>query len=150
MNPAHLHLITTHLPVMGTFFGLCLLLFALLRKSGKLKSVALLVFVVTALLTLPVYLSGSPASDLLRRLMPGMTMDAGDQHAEMAILALVGSLALGVVSLVGLILFRKGRTPPAGFLVFVLLLAVLSGGLLSWTANLGGRIRHLEIRPQTS
>lgn len=150
MNPAHLHLITTHLPVMGTFFGLGLLLFALLRRNRQLKSLALLVFVVTALLTLPVYLSGAPASDLLRRLMPGMTMDAGDQHAEMAILALVGSLALGVVSLAGLILFRKGRTPPAAFLVFVLLLAVLSGGLLSWTANLGGRIRHLEIRPQTS
>jgi hypothetical protein len=82
--------------------------------------------------------------------MPGMTMDAGDQHAEIDILALVGSLALGVVSLVELILFGKGRTLPAGFLVFVLLLAVLSCGLLSWTANLGGRIRHLEIRPQTS
>ena len=150
MNPAHLHLITTHVPVMGTFFGLCLLLLALLRKSEELKRVALLVFVVAALLALPAYLSGPSAADLLRRLMPGMTMDAGDQHVEIAILALAGSLALGAVSLVGLILFRKGRSLSASFLVLVLLLAVLSCGLLSWTANLGGKIRHLEIRPQTS
>jgi hypothetical protein len=135
---------------MGTFFGLCLLLFALLRKSEELKRVALLVFVVTALVALPAYLSGSSASDLLKRLMPGMTMDAGDQHAEIAILALVGSLVLGAVSLVGLILFRKGRRLPAGFLTFVLLLAVFTCGLLGWTANLGMKIRHIEIRPQTS
>jgi len=150
MNPAHLHLITTHVPVMGTFFGLCLLLFALLRKSEELKRTALLVFVVAALLTLPAHLSGPPASDLLRKSMPGLTMDAGDQHAEIAILALVGSLAVGAVSLAGLILFRKSRSLPAGFLVLVLLMAMLSCGLLTWTANFGGRIRHLEIRPQTS
>ena len=150
MNPAHLHLITTHVPVMGTVFGLCLLLLALLRKSEELKRVALLVFVVAALLALPAYLSGPSAADLLRRLMPGMTSDAGDQHVEIAILALAGSLALGAVSLLGLILFRKGRSLSASFLVLVLLLAVLSCGLLSWTANLGGKIRHLEIRPQTS
>ena len=150
MNPAHLHLTISHAPVMGTFFGLCLLLFALLRKSEELKRVALLVFVMAALLALPTYLSGPSASDLLRRLMPGMTMDADDQHAESAILALAGSLALGVVSLAGLILFRNGRKPPTSFLVFVLLLAILSCGLLSWTANLGGKIRHIEIRPQTS
>lgn len=131
MNPALLHLITTHVPVMGTLFGLCLLLLALLRRSEELKRAALLVFVVAALLALPAYLSGPSASGLLRRLMPGMTMDAGDQHAEIAILALVGSLVLGAVSLVGLILFRKGRSLPAGWLVLVLLLALFACGLLS-------------------
>jgi hypothetical protein len=150
MNPAHIHLITSHAPVMGTIFGLCLLFYAHWRKSEDFKHLALLVFVAGALLTLPVYLSGQPASDLLLRLVPGMTMDAGDQHAEIGILALTGSLVLGIVSLVGLILFRKGRKLPAGFLICVLVLAVLSCGFLIWTANLGGKIRHPEIRPQLS
>lgn len=150
MNPAHLHLITTHVPVLGTFFGLCLLLLALLRKSEDLRRVALLVFVAAALTALPSYFSGQPASNLLRRLLPGTTADAGDQHAEVAIVALLGVLALGVAALVGLVVFRKGRSLPAGFLIFVLLLAGVACGLLGWTANLGGRIRHLEIRPQSS
>lgn len=150
MNPAHPHLLTTHVPVMGTNFGLCLLLFALLRGSEELKRVALPVFVVAALVGLPAYLSGSSASNLLKRVMPGMTMDAGDQHAEIAILALVGSLALGVAALVGLVLFRNGRSLPVGYLVFVLLLAMVACGLLGWTANLDMKIRHLELRSQTS
>lgn len=149
MNAAHFHLLTTHAPVMGTLFGLCLMLLALRQKSEELKRVALLGFVVAALLALPAYLSGPSASDLLRRSMPGMTMDAGDQHAEIAILALAGSLGLGGVSLAGLIRFRNGRKLPASYLVLVLLLAVVACGLLSWAANLGGKIRHLEIRSQT-
>jgi hypothetical protein len=99
---------------------------------------------------LPAYLSGSPASALLKRLMPGVSMDAGDQHAEVAVLALTGSLLLGLVSLAGLMLFRKRRSLPPGFLSFVLVLAMLACGLLAWTANLGMRIRHLEMRPHTS
>ena len=149
MNPAHLHLMITHVPVLGTVFGLCLLLLALLRRSDELKRIALLVFVVAALLALPAYLSGSSASDLLWRLMPGMMVDTRDQHAEIAVLALAGSLVLGVVSLAGLIMFRARQQPPTRFLLFALLLAVIAGGLLGWTANLGGKIRHLELQPQT-
>lgn len=103
-----------------------------------------------ALLTLPAYFSGAPASEVLRQFTPAMTMDASDQHAESAILALAGSLVLGVVALAGLIGFRKGRKLPASFLMLVVLLALVACGLLSWTANLGGKIRHLEIVSQPS
>jgi hypothetical protein len=99
---------------------------------------------------LPAYLSGAPASEVLRQFTPGMTMDASDQHAESAILAVAGSLVLGVVALAGLIHFRKGRRLPRIFLGFVLSLALLACGLLAWTANLGGKIRHLELGRQSS
>lgn len=150
MNPAHFHLTTTHAPIFGIVFGLGLLLLAVWRKSEELKRVALLGFVVAALLALPAYLSGAPASEVLRQLTPGMTMDASDQHAESAILAFAGSLVLGVVALAGLIGFREGRKLPASFLGFVLLLALVACGLLGWTANLGGKIRHLELGPQSA
>ena len=150
MNPAQIHLATTHAPVLGTVFALGLLLLAILRKSEELKRVALLGFVVAALLALPAYLTGAPASEVLRQFTPGMTTDASDQHAESAILAFAGSLVLGVVALAGLIHFRKGRKLPAIFLGFVLLLAMVACGLLGWTANLGGKIRHLEIGRQSS
>lgn len=150
MNPVYLHLISGHVPVLGTCFGLCLLLVGMFRRSEELKRVALMVLVASALVALPAYLSGSPASGSLHRLVPGMATEPEEQHAEIAILALVGSLLLGVVSLAGLVFFRKGRSAPRGFLVLVVVLALLGSGLMAWTANLGARIRHPEIRPQSS
>ena len=44
MNWAHVHLMLSHLPVVGTIFGVLLLLLALLRKSEELKRVSLGVF----------------------------------------------------------------------------------------------------------
>jgi len=61
MNWAHIHLSLNHLPVVGIIFGVLLLLLALLRKSEELKRVSLGVFVLTALIALPVYFTGEPA-----------------------------------------------------------------------------------------
>ena len=60
MNWAHIHLSLNHLPVVGTFFGVLLLLLALLRKSEELKRGSLGVFALTALLALPIYFTGEP------------------------------------------------------------------------------------------
>ena len=146
MNAAYLHLAGTHLPVVGTLFGLGLFLYGLLRKSEELRRTGLLVFLVAALLAIPAYRTGTPAVSLLKRAAPGLPPDPTEQHAEVAILALTGSLILGVVSLMGLLCFRQGKRLSFAFLALVLLLAVVSSGLMTWTATLGGRIRHPEIR----
>jgi uncharacterized membrane protein len=146
INSAYLHLVVTHVPVVGTFFGLCLFFYALCKRSEELKRAGLLALFFAALLALPAYLSGQPAVDLLKRMMPGMTMDTCDQHMEVGILALVGSMVLGVASLAGLLLFRKGKPLPAYFAAVVLILGLISFGVMAWTANLGARIRHNEIR----
>ena len=68
MNATHLHLMLNHIPVLGTVFGLGLLVFALWRKSEELKKAALGIFLIVALLAVPVYLTGEPAegvADLL-------------------------------------------------------------------------------------
>ena len=146
MNSAYLHLVITHLPVVGTLFGSCLFGYALVRRSEELKRTGLLAFVLVALLAAPAYLSGQPAADLLKHLMPGMTMDACDQHMEVGVLALAGSSVLGVVSLAGLLLCRNKKSLPAIAAVLVLVLALVSCGMMAWTANLGSKIRHVEIR----
>ena len=37
MNPAHLHLMLNHIPVLGTAFGLGLLVFAIWRKGASIR-----------------------------------------------------------------------------------------------------------------
>lgn len=144
MNVAHLHLLTNHLPVLGTLFGLGLLLFALFRRSNELKKVSLGVFVIVALLAVPPYLSGEPAKHLVQN-MPGVSRTFAEQHEDAAQFAFTGIVILGVASLCGLIWFRREKLLPSWFTAIVLLISVGVFGLMAWTANLGGKIRHPEI-----
>jgi len=145
MNAPHLHLLLNHIPVLGTAFGLGLLGFALLRKSDELKKAALGFFLVTALFSVPAYLSGEPAEDVVEPLA-GVSKPIVERHEEAAGMAFTGIVVLGAGALAGLIMFRGSKTVPAWFGSVVLAISLLVGGLMAWTANLGGQIRHTEIR----
>lgn len=149
MNATHLHLILNHIPVLGTAFGLGLLLFGLWRKSDELKKAALGVFVIVALAAVPVYLTGEPAEDGVKSLLD-VSKPHMEQHEEAAGVAFTGVLALGVAALTGLIRFRRGRVLPGWFGVVSLVASLIVSGLMVWTANLGGQIRHSEIRAGNS
>ncbi len=148
MEPAHLHLISTHVPVLGTLFGLCLLGFGAVRGSEDLKKAGLVTFVVAALVTILAYLSGEPAQDALKGIA-GVTKEAAEQHQEMAQMAFVAMMVLGVVALTGTVLYRNGKPVSRWYLGLSLGVALLTSGLMGWTANLGGKVRHSEIRGAT-
>ena len=145
MNGAHLHLVLNHLPVVGIGFGLALLIFALVKKSPELQKVSLGVLVITALLTLPAYFTGEPAEELVED-VAGISEAIVERHEDAAKVALIASGILGAVALGGLILFRRAGRLPTGFIILVLALALGAEGTMAWTANLGGQIRHPEIR----
>jgi uncharacterized membrane protein len=150
MNGAHLHLLLNHLPVLGTAFGLVLFLFAWLRKSREVKQVSLGVFVLAALSAVPAYLTGEPAEEVAEHL-PGVTEALIEQHESAALVALSVAIATGVVALAGLFLtWRNKQLPhwqlPSWLALATLFLALTTGGLMARTANIGGQIRHTEIR----
>jgi len=149
MNATHLHLILNHIPVLGTAFGLGLLLFGLWRSSDELKKTALGIFVIVALAAVPVYLTGEPAEDGVESL-PGVSKPIIEQHEEAAAVSFTGVVVLGVAALTGLICFRRGRLLPAWSSVSLLVASLIVSGLMAWTANLGGQIRHSEIRAGNS
>ncbi len=145
MNSVHLHLIATHLPILGSFFGLCLLVLARIQSNGLLARTSLWVLLLAGVAAIPTYLTGRPASVLLMKRIQGISLDASDQHAEVAVVALAAICVVGVVAAAGLVLYRKQEKPPGGFTAITLLLAVISTALMAWTASLGGNIRHTEI-----
>lgn len=145
MNSAHLHLALNHVPVIGIFFCLALALAAALRRSRELETASLWAFVVVALLTVPVYLTGEPAEEVVESL-PGVTEAVIEPHEELAALALGIVGVVGIAALVTLAKRRGGREAPRVMFAAVVLLAVAATGVLAWTATLGGQIRHTEIR----
>lgn len=147
MNWPHLHLMLNHIPFLGTFFGLALLVLALVRRSEELTRVALATFVLVAVTAVPTYIAGERAEEVVEHLA-GSSESVIEEHEESALLSLIAAEGLGVISLVGLLLFRGSRGIPRPFAGVCLAGALLAGSLLARTAHLGRPIRHPEVQNQ--
>ena len=145
MNPAHLHLLLNHIPVLGVGFGLAVLVWATLRPRPEFVRLALVVFVVSALATIPTYLSGEPAEDAIEG-VAGAIEPWVKPHEQAALVSLVLVEGLGVLGLVALWSARRAASPSRPMMMASLVLAIATAGSLAYTANLGGLIRHTEIR----
>lgn len=146
MDPVHVHLFLNHFPVICSILSVPLFLYAYWRKSDELKQLALLVLVLAAAVTIPVYLSGEPAEEVVEKLA-GVSHDLIEQHEDAAYFAMISMMITGVISLIGLIAMFLKKAAAAKFLVLVALLSAIgSAGLMLRTSNLGGQIRHSEIR----
>ena len=145
MNWAHVHLMINHFPVVGVFGAVALLIYSLARKSEEIKRVSFGLFVLLALITLAVFFTGQAAEDTVKKL-PFVTEASIGRHEEMAELALVLMGTLGIAALAGLLFLRESGAIPKWIVVIVLLVSLVTAAVVGLTANLGGQIRHTEIR----
>lgn len=145
MSGAHWHLILNHIPVVTLGLSLLMLAVALVNKNRTLQQVSVSLIVFSALMTIPVYLTGEPAEKQIEHLA-GVSEALIKQHEEAAEVALIAIGILGVVALGAMVGFRRAATLPTWGMVVLLLLTMSVGGTMAWTANLGGQIRHPEIR----
>lgn len=147
MDPAHLHLLINHLPVLGTVFGILLLLYGMLAEKHEVTQASLGLFVLVGLGAVVAYLSGEGAEDVVEGL-PGVAESIIETHEEAALIALVAAIVLGVAALLVLVFLRKQT--PRWAVVTTLVLALGTAGVMAWTANLGGQVRHTELRDAAS
>ncbi len=129
---------------MGILMALALLIAGLWRGNSEDQKIALVTLVAAAVLAIALYLTGEPAASAVRA-SPEFMDSLLERHRSVAALAMAGCSVLGIVAFAGLFLFQ-GRTIARWFGLAILLGAVIVGLLLSWTATLGGQIRHSEIR----
>ena len=144
MNGVHIHLLLNHIPVIGMLIGLVVFALGVWRRNESWTRLALGLFVVMAVASLGTMVTGEGAEEAVERL-PGVTDAIIEPHEEAAELAAWASYLLGGVSLAGL-LWVRGRAMPRSLTVAILPLVLLVTGLMAYAANLGGQIRHTEIR----
>ena len=155
MNLSHVHLLINHFPTIGFIIGLGLFLFALIAKSDELKRASLVVFVGIALMTIPVYMTGSAAEEMICMVPqkspnapcanPAVSRGLIETHRNAALLALVFMEITGAAAWLGLWQFRRRSRPSRVNLTAVLLLSIVTLAVVANAANLGGGIRHPEI-----
>jgi multisubunit Na+/H+ antiporter MnhB subunit len=148
MNFAHLHLVLNHVPVIGIPVALTFLVYGIFAKNQPSQRFALLVLIVLAAVVLPVYFTGEPAENVIEHL-PGVAESFIDAHESAAMFSLVLTLSTGAAALLALWFrndLKKNR------LLNFAVLGVASFAVLSllYTANLGGKVRHTELRSDSS
>ena len=146
MNAPHWHLAINHVPVVGVLLVALLLGYALIRGRGELYGVSLGALVFLAVATIPVFFTGRSADNALMDLADVDEKLVGI-HEAAANVAFIGICALGLLALAALWFGRKLPHIPRGVAAAIFVLAIAESVLLARTANLGGNIRHPEIRP---
>jgi len=145
MNLAHVHLLLNHFPTIGMMVGLGVFIAAIIAKSDDLKRASLIVFFGIALLSIPTFASGT-AAELALSKTPEVSKTMIEAH-ETATLVALGFMELtGTLAWLGLWQYRRLSRLPQGTLVAILLAGLLTFGLMGRAANIGGDIRHPEIR----
>jgi uncharacterized membrane protein len=149
MSWAHLHLALNHVPVIGLPIVLLLLAWAIVKHSAELTKASFGLIILIAILTVIVQLTGEPAEELVEGL-PGVIDSMVEAHEEAALLGTIGVLGLGAIAILGLWRLQTGRILPRWYSSLVLIAGVTVAALMVWIANMGGQIRHTEIRPNAS
>jgi hypothetical protein len=143
MSFVHLHLMASHIPVIGILILVPVLAIALARRSDELAKISFLGLAGLAIAAVAVYLTGEPTEEGLES-VAGISKAMIEQHEEVA---LISTVLLGVAGALALIaLFRSRKTAmPRVIVVAALVTALGLSGVFGFTANLGGKIRHSEI-----
>lgn len=146
INAAHLHLVLNHFPVIGSAIPIFVLLIGILKKSDDVKKVSVLILILTALVTIPVYLSGEKAQAKVEGNYEDVDEEFIDAHEDFALYSFIAMDIAGAIALISMFLFKKPKTMPNSFAFFLLALLLIVNGMMAYTANLGGKIHHPEIR----
>lgn len=144
MDQVHIHLLITHLPIFGSLLGGFVLAYGVWSKSDQTKIAAYYVLIISSIGAVISYLTGEGAEEAVEEIQ-GVAENMIGQHEDFAVFALVGLIAVGVISIVGLYLTIKKSSLADIVATLSLVITLISFGLVARTGYLGGQIRHTEI-----
>jgi len=145
MNSAQLHLVFTHLPIVGLGFAILLNLVALFRKSAELQKLSLWCYLLLGVFALLAYITGDDAEKIMLT-YPGITEDLIEPHENIALFFFLGLMLTSLLSMIGLYLTKTREKLLKRFSLYLLIAAILVSILAVITGSTGGVIRHTEIK----
>jgi hypothetical protein len=145
MNLAHVHIVLNHIPSLGSVAGLLMLAWAIYTKNDALKKSSFGVLVLIALATLPTYLSGNGARQLIAK-QPAAPLGIVEVHQNAAMVTLIAMTIAGTFAWFGLWEIRRFSRASTLTTMASLLTAAAASACILYTGSLGGLINHPEIR----
>lgn len=145
MNDAHLHMVVNHFPIIGTIFGIGILITGIFLKNNSIKNIAYILFIVAAIFGAFSMGTGEGAEEMVED-FPNIGKAIIHEHEELAEKFALVLYVTGVFALISLIASVKKFRLSKIFSFITLALALISGIMSINVGTSGGEIRHTEIR----
>jgi uncharacterized membrane protein len=145
MSEAYLHLLLNHFPAVAALVAVGLLIAGLVSRNNGIVRSALIVLILSALVTIPVFLTGEGAEEVVEHI-EGVTHDSIEEHEEMGEKAMWIMEGMGVLALISLILNYRRHALARLITILTLLTALVAFGMMWRTGQTGSHIRHTEIK----
>ncbi|MFN4984960.1 MAG: hypothetical protein ACK5BQ_09185 [Ignavibacteria bacterium] len=144
MDGLQLHLLTNHLPIIGTMAALLVVILGMLRKNDGAITAGLIIYVVMAVAVVPAYLSGEEAEERVENIA-GVNESVIHEHEEMAELSLWLTSLSGLVALGAVVTRSKQSALAPKFTLAFVVLAIIAFGQAARTGHEGGKIRRPDL-----
>lgn len=145
MNNAHLHLLVTHLPIVGLGFAILINLYAIFKKNNELRKLTLWCYTILGVFAILAYMTGDGAEKIIET-YPGITENIIEPHENWALFFFIGLMLLSSASIIVLFLTKTNEMLLKKFNLYLLISAFLICFLAVKTGITGGEIRHTEIK----
>lgn len=149
MNQAHFHLIVNHFPIIIPILGILILAGGFIVRSEIVKRTAFCVFIFGALCTVPAFVTGEGAEEVVEHLQ-GVNKQVIHAHEEAAKVFAILAYLLGGLSLLALWANWKQKSFANIMAIAVIVFSLVVLFFAKQTGTTGGEIRHTEIRSGAS
>jgi len=145
MDATHIHLLTNHIPILGSLFGILLLLIGMLMKNRTVEIIAMATILLSAVFTLPAYFSGEEAEYVIEKIQ-GISEFQLEEHEEHAELSLWMMIVSGILALMSLVSYFYAKHLTRITRLATLVVTAIAFATLIPLALHGGKIVHSELR----
>ena len=149
MDATHLHLVLTHFPIIGIILGIGILAYGHYIRNIEVQKVALATFILMAILTIPVFVTGEEAEETVEHIA-GISEQLIENHEELAEKAIWLMGLLGILSIISFYAIIKKISFAKTAILVTLVVSLATFGLFTQVGYLGGQIRHSEIRTESN
>lgn len=146
-NPAYLHLISNHMPIIGMLMGVIALLVGLALRQRAALLPGLAIVLISGLSAWPVYLTGDAAYKPVRKISDYEGSDWLDEHMDRADRTIWVFYATAGLAGLAIGLPRRWPSTAMPLAVASMLGAMVCTGVSAYIAKPGGLVRHTEFRP---
>lgn len=144
MNELQIHLFLNHVPILGAFAALLVVIIGVVIKNNAVRMSGLAVYIMMALAVIPTYLSGEGAEERIENIA-GISETVIESHEEMAELSLWIMLAAAAIGAAALFTQWKGKSIAGTLSLLFVVVAIGAFVQIGLTGHEGGKIRRPDM-----